>query len=242
MNYELTKHYFKVVNDYVNEKIDYRTSLLSAGIGLLLILILKGAAGVIVGLLLIAFGVFLVINQKKKIQAEKDRIQKEKDAIPTDAQYDGEVVKALNNLRQKALNKLGIDEDEVKEIEPISFDGYVYKGATELKRGADGLFRTNKYECVQLFFSQNEVHCYTFNFDTTSDKHFESTDVYFYKDIVSVSTSSESEKVKDTTVEYETFKLTTAGGTALQVSLRDVNNAQRSINAMRSLLRQKKSV
>ena len=242
MNYELTKHYFKVVNDYVNEKINYRPTLIAAGIGLLLMLVVKGAGSIILGLCLIALGVFLVINQKNKIQAEKDRIQKEKDAIPSDAQYDNEVLKSLDNLRQKALNKLGIDEDEVKEIEPISFDGYVYKGATELKKGKDGLFRTNKYECVQLFFSQNEVHCYTFNFDTTCDKHYESTDVYFYRDIVSVSTSSESEKVLEQTVEYETFKLTTAGGTALQVSLRDVNNAQRSINAMRSLLRQKKSM
>lgn len=230
MNYELMKNYFKKVD----ENIEYKPTLILALIGLLLIIIVKGI-GIVLGLVCIALGVFLIISKKNKIKAEKD-------SIPTDEQYDSEVGKALNNLRQKALNKLGIDEDEVKEIEPISFDGYVYKGATELKRGADGLFRTNKYECVQLFFSQNEVHCYTFNFDTTSDKHFESTDVYFYKDIVSVSTSSESEKVKDTTVEYETFKLTTAGGTALQVSLRDVNNAQRSINAMRSLLRQKKSV
>ena len=230
MNYELMKNYFKKVD----ENIEYKPTLILALIGLLLIIIVKGI-GIVLGLACIALGVFLIISKKNKIKAEKD-------SIPTDEQYDSEVGKALNNLRQKALNKLGIDEDEVKEIEPISFDGYVYKGATELKRGADGLFRTNKYECVQLFFSQNEVHCYTFNFDTTSDKHFESTDVYFYKDIVSVSTSSESEKVKDTTVEYETFKLTTAGGTALQVSLRDVNNAQRSINAMRSLLRQKKSV
>ena len=92
-----------------------------------------------------------------------------------------------------------------------------------------------------LFFSQNEVHCYTYNFDTTQNKHTEATDVYFYRDIVSVSTASESTEVLKETVDYESFKLTTAGGTALQVSLRDVSNAQRSINAMRALLKAKKS-
>ncbi|QTE70069.1 hypothetical protein JRC49_09655 [Clostridiales bacterium FE2011] len=242
MNYELTKHYFKVVDDHVDETLNYKPSLIMGGIGLILLLAVKSFGGTILGLGLIALGVYYIIHQKSQIQEKKDKIQKEIEAIPTDEQYDGEVLKSLNNLREKALSKLGIDEEEVSEIEPISFDGYVYRGATELKKGKDGLFRTNKYECVQLFFSQNEVHCYTYNFDTITDKHFESTDVYFYRDIVAVSTSSEVEKVLEQNVEYETFKLTTAGGTALQVSLRDVNNAQRSINAMRSLLRQKKSM
>ncbi len=68
----------------------------------------------------------------------------------------------------------------------------------------------------------------------------ESTDVYFYKDIVSVSTASETVEVLGFKIDYEYFKLTTAGGTALSVSLRDVDNAQRSINAMRALLKTKK--
>ena len=84
------------------------------------------------------------------------------------------------------------------------------------------------------------MHCYTYRFDTTEDKKTEETDVYFYKDIVSVSTASDEAKLGDQSFNYEYFKLTTAGGTALTVSLRDVNNAQRSINAMRSLLREKK--
>jgi hypothetical protein len=91
-----------------------------------------------------------------------------------------------------------------------------------------------------LFFSEHEVHCYTYNFDTTSQKQTEATDVYFYKDIVSVSTASDTVQVLGQNVDYEYFKLTTAGGTALSVSLRDVSNAQRSINAMRALLKTKK--
>ena len=125
MNYELTKHYFKVVDDHMNETISYKPSLIAAVIGLLLMFVVKKTAAVIIGILLIALGVFLIVNQKKRIQREKDRIQAEKDAIPTDEMYDGEVMKALNDLRRKAFAKLGIDEDEVKEIEPISFDGYV---------------------------------------------------------------------------------------------------------------------
>lgn len=180
----------------------------------------------IIGLLLIAGGIALIVMKKK--------------SIVTDAEYDASVASMLNDMQTRALNKLGIDEDEVKEIAPISFDGYVYEGTTQVKRGADGLWRTNKYESVILFFSEHEVHCYTYNFDTTFQKQTESTDVYFYKDIVSVSTASDTIQVLGQNVDYEYFKLTTAGGTALSVSLRDVDNAQRSINAMRVLLKTKK--
>ena len=175
---------------------------------------------------MLALGIFLIVLKKKN--------------IVTDRQYDEQVGSMLKDMQGRALNKLGIDEDEVKEIAPISFDGYVYKGADYAKKGEDGLYRTNKYESVILFFSEHEVHCYTYNFTTTQKKQTESTDVYFYKDIVSVSTASETVEVLGFKIDYEYFKLTTAGGTALSVSLRDVDNAQRSINAMRALLKTKK--
>lgn len=180
----------------------------------------------VVGILIIAAGIALAVKKKK--------------GIVTDADYDASVAAMLSNVQAKALDKLGVDEDEVKEIAPICFDGYVYKGATQAKRGQDGLWRTNKYESVMLFFSEHEVHCYTYNFDTTVPKQKEATDVYFYKDIVSVSTATDTTMVMGQNVEFEYFKLTTSGGTALSVSLRDVNNAQRSINAMRALLKIKK--
>ena len=230
MNYELTKKYFKVVDETIN----YKASVIMIIIGAIMMFMIGNSPIVgILGIGLIALGIFLIVNRKNKIKAEKD-------SIPSDGQYDAEVAKKLAGMKEQALNKLGLDEDEVKEIEPISFDGYVYKGASEYKAGQDKLYRTNKYEAVMLFFSQNEVHCYTYRFDTTEDKKTEETDVYFYKDIVSVSTASDEAKLGDQSFNYEYFKLTTAGGTALTVSLRDVNNAQRSINAMRSLLREKK--
>ncbi|MBE5861924.1 MAG: hypothetical protein IKQ25_09145 [Lachnospiraceae bacterium] len=230
MDYELTKRYFKVVDEYIN----YKSCAIMIGVGALLFLsIAKVPAMGIFGLIIAGIGVFRIVSKKNKISSEKA-------SIPSDEEYDNEVVKNLNNLKSKALNALGLDADEVKEIEPISFDGYVYKNASNAKKGKDDLWRTNKYEYVILFFSEHEVHCYTYNFDTTADKKTEATDVYFYKDIVSVSTASDSTKLLGQNIDYEYFKLTTAGGTALSVSLRDTSNAQRSINAMRTLLKAKK--
>ena len=160
----------------------------------------------------------------------------------SDAEYDKAVQSVLEFLKEQALEKLGVDEDEVSEIEPILFGGYDFSNYTLSKQGEDGIWRTNKYEVVYLFFSQNEVHCYTLEFSTSESKTRESTDVYFYKDVVSVSTCSKSVKIEGYEYEYEMFKLVTAGGTVLEVSLKDVEkNSRNSINAMRQLLREKKA-
>lgn len=180
----------------------------------------------IIMIIMFALGIlFIVLSKKMKV---------------TDEEYDASVLSMLSDVKEKALNKLGIDEDEVKEIAPISISGYEYKNYDLVNPGKDSLWRTNQYKYIMLFFSQNEVHCYTYKFKTTIDNQTEDTDVYFYKDIVSVSTSSETVKINNIDVSYEYFKLTTAGGTSLSVSIRDKDDAQRSINAMRQLLKLKK--
>ena len=164
---------------------------------------------------------------------------------PTDADIDAAVNSQLANLKTRALKKLGLDEDEVNEIAPISFDGYVYTGAASIKEGKDGKYRSNKYQAVMFFFSSNEVHCYTYDFSITESGQKESTDVYFYKDIVSVSTQTDGTeysvgKGKSSKFDYESFKLTTTGGTSISCSVRNIDDAQRSINGMRTLIKSKK--
>ena len=163
---------------------------------------------------------------------------------PKDEEIDAAVSKQMANLKDRALRKLGIDEDEVSEIAPITFDGYVYDKAM-IKKGKDGLYRSNKYQAVMFFFSQNEVHCYTYDFCITENRQRESTDVYFYKDIVSVSTQTDGTEYsvgggKNSQFDYEYFKLTTTGGTSVSCSVRNIDDAQRSINGMRSLIKIKK--
>lgn len=173
-----------------------------------------------------------------------------KKLMVTDQEYDLMAMSQLSNVTPRALARLGLDVDEVREIAPIIFDGYSFDDCTRVKRGLDGFWRSDRYRAVQLFFSENEVHIYTFSYSTTYANMSENTDVYFYKDIVSVSTSTETTTINryngqngmGTQVQYECFKLTTTGGTSLKVSIRDSANAQRSINAMRQLLRAKKQM
>jgi hypothetical protein len=217
--------YYKNLKYFKPNKFGLPITMIVIGAIMLFLIVNVPVVGVL-GLLILAGGIIIIVVKSKN--------------VGSDTEYDASVASQLNGLKARALNKLGIDEAEVNEIEPISIDGYRYKGATKAKKGKDLLWRTNKYEAVMLFFSQHEVHCYTYNFTTTEDQHTEATDVYFYKDIVSVSTASESIKLFNFDIDYESFKLTTAGGTSISVSLRDVDNTQRSINAMRSLLRSKK--
>lgn len=222
MNYELNSRYF--------EDVRYKWQIIMIVIGALIFLGgLGGSAGAaIVGLLLLAGGIAWIVLKKKN--------------IVSDSQYDESVYSYLGNTKERALNKLGLDASEVQEIEPIQFSSYRYKGCKKAKKGADDFWRTDVYESITMFFSANEVHCYTLNYNTLEKKQTESTDVYFYSDIVSVSTTSEEAEIGflNETVNYEAFKLTTAGGTSISIGIKDQDNAQRSINAMRQLLRAKK--
>ena len=163
----------------------------------------------------------------------------------SDSDYDNAVKAYISNLKSQALEKLGVDESEVNEVAPIILTGYEFEGVDRVKKGEDGKWRSNIYKVVALFFSPHELHGYTLKFNTLHDAKTEGTDVYFYQDIVSVSTLSLTSKVtvdgKEITIDNtEAFKLTTKGGTSLTVNLSDAAYGQESVRAMRALLREKK--
>ncbi len=218
MDYKKNSKYFEPV------------SLKGGIIAIIIGLILFGAEQAVFGLIAIAVGALLIYRQVGN--------------RPTDADIDAAVSSQLKNMKARALKKLGVDEDEVSEIAPISFDGYVFNKAL-VKQGKDGLYRSSKYQAVMFLFSDNEVHCYTYDFSIVDSTQKESTDVYFYKDIVSVSTQTEGTEYsvgngKSSQFDYEYFKLTTAGGTSVSCAVRNIDDAQRSINGMRSLIKNKK--
>lgn len=198
----------------------------------------------IVGLLMLMMGDMVTIIGLVVIVAGGALIYFQINGRPKDADIDAAVAAQLSNMKERALKKLGLDEDEVSEIAPISFEGYDYKKAL-IKQGKDGKYRSSKVQAVMFFFSSNEVHCYTYDFSIVENSQKESTDVYFYKDIVSVSTQTEGTeysvgKGKSSQFDYEYFKLTTTGGTSISCNVRNVDDAQRSINGMRSLIKNKK--
>jgi hypothetical protein len=183
---------------------------------------------------------------------------------PTDQQMDEWLEEDLKGLEKKALNKMGIDETElvsesVQIIGPRLWD--VGGADVFFKRGKDNVLRFTPVDVSIINFTQSQLLVYSCVLDlTTGNVLNESTDEYFYKDVVQVSTKTESRTVnipKLGTLQLnaaETFTLTTSGGTSLSVVLRDptliekmgggeipTTRAEKAIQTVRKMLREKKT-
>lgn len=184
-------------------------------------------------------------NQKQVIRYFKiDKQGCLKDKLWTDADFDNYLQEKIRNTKQKALDKLGIDEEQVKEIDPINFQSRIYydemtKANALRKIGEDGIRRTSIYQAIWLFFSAKQILVCKINLnlidETVKDKEYE----YFYKDVTNISIEEMSDA--DGIESYMEFKIIVPGA-EFSCHLYDYDdNEERSIKAMRALLREKKS-
>lgn len=147
------------------------------------------------------------------------------------------------NFKQKALNKIGLDEEEVNEISPAMFEGFVYKNAYA-KQNASGKWVSSAYQVSWVFFSSTQVYLYSYTFNMDEDKKNERTDEFFYKDVTSFSTFSESAIAHG--LGSKTFEITSeqfamvVPGDKLFMAMGDVENADAIIQGMKQKLREKK--
>lgn len=219
MNYERNKKYFKPLH------VDLPLILCIIGLCLF-------SSEKLISIVLIAVGILLIVVQMK--------------GRPTDEEIDSIVISQLANMKIRALRKLGIDENEISEVDPICFHGYVYDNAM-IQKGDDNKYRSSKYQAVIFLFASDEVYCFKYNFSITENIQSESTDVYFYKDIVSVATQTTGTEYsvgrgKKSQFDYEYFRLTTTGGVSVSCTVRNSDDAESSINKMRALIKSKKII
>jgi hypothetical protein len=176
----------------------------------------------------------------------------------TDDEYDA-MVRAVakgTDFRLKALNKIGLDESELREIEPVHFEGYRFDEKRGFaKWGKDRIWRSSMYQISWIFFSATQVYVYQYTFNMDEDGKKEATEEYFYKDITNFSTASDTiekedviEKVncngevtyKRTNVETNRFALVVPGD-KFYCSMEKNDYTERSIQAMKAKLREKKN-
>jgi len=188
----------------------------------------------------------------------------------SDDAYDQMLMNKLNSLdlKKRALDKIGLDEDQLKEIPPVYLHGYSFDKATSsggivgkvvaaassltgsyMKIGKDGRLRSSKYDATWLFFSNTQVYMYCYTFDMASDSKKETTEEYFYKDITNFTTSAETVSApqssgcmgasKSESREYNRFTLTVPGD-KFYCSVSGVADAENIISAMKQKLREKK--
>lgn len=171
----------------------------------------------------------------------------------TDVEYDSLVANKIkqSNFKQKALAKIGLDESQVNEIEPVNFEGWLFgKNVSWAKYGLDNKARSSAYQITWLFFSSSQLYIYkhTIHFDK-DDKKVE-TEEYFYKDITNFSTVTDTveqsfwnnnlKKYEVKNVESNDFAITVPGD-KFYCSMEQNDYTERAIQGMKAKLREKKA-
>jgi hypothetical protein len=218
------------------------------------VMLLGGASGsaglAVIGLVVAGIGGFVVYSygQGKATDQEMDQFLNED----------------LIALGKHGLNKVGVDATELVG-EPVQVTGFPrsLSGAEfHYKKGKDNIIRFTPTQATLIFFTQNQLVAYSCAYDSTTGKPLnESTEEYFYRDVVAVSTKTTSvnlnlgkELGSVQATAAEEFTLTTSGGTSISVVLKDASlvqkmgggdlpttRAENAVQNVRRMLRDKKA-
>jgi hypothetical protein len=206
----------------------------------------------LIGLVLVAGGGFAIYNATQ---------------VASDADIDQWTQEDLNKLNKRSLDKMGIDASElVGEAVMITGPRLDKLGPAKFgyRKGKDSVLRFTPVDSTLINFTPNQLLVYSCALDLiTGNSVNEATDEYFYRDVVSVQTKSETVSINLPGLgpEFqgkqvngaEIFQLTTSGGTGARVVLREASliqkmgggeipttTAERAIQTIRKMLREKK--
>lgn len=152
------------------------------------------------------------------------------------------------DLYKRALMKLGLDEEQVKEAQPIEFKYFVFNKNAQY--GPSGLY-TNLYQVSWFFFSEKEMYIYSITLDILSLNAKEICEEYFYKDVTSVSSNLESIEVISQdkrcsgvknvygVKEFSSLKVVVPGD-QLILAIENNTETEEKIHSIKQILRKKK--
>jgi hypothetical protein len=209
-----------------------------------------GAVLILVGIALIAIPVVNYNNAKERYNAR-----------PSDSQIDQWLQEDLKNIVEKnPLPKLGIDKSELV-AESLIVPGPIFWNVSGFNRdevlrkeGNDKLYRYSIWSVQVFVFTENFLGSYKCYYNWLRDTYVgESTNEFFYKDVVSVKTDTESTAYSlfdGHRLEHAlSFQLNLAGD-SVKVIVDDVNlktsneiksMAEKAVQSLRAMIRQKKS-
>lgn len=166
------------------------------------------------------------------------------DQIMSDEQYISLVHQKRDSLglKDKALSKIGLDESQVGEVPPASFEGFIHGGEWS-KQQANGDWVSSAYQVSWIFCSNDQIYLYQHTFNLDENKTRERTDEFFYKDVTSFSTSSETEKPKtadnkEIVITSHKFAMIVPGDKLFMAT--HGNSGEAVIQALKHKLREKK--
>jgi hypothetical protein len=185
----------------------------------------------------------------------------------SDKQHEKMIEDLIGDREQRrliALKRLGLDEEQVQEIPPVSFEGYsrISDQVRGLKKDYVAFTDENKVvtptkELTWIFFGDDQIFVYKCRVDTVDNAlRSEETQEYFYKDITAFANQSESYtdkipvlkqgcassriELEERVVEAERFRIVVPGEIFSCAISVEQDNSQK-ISAMKQKLREKKN-
>ena len=179
-------------------------------------------------------------------------------ALVKDEEYEQMVMEKIKAVdwKQKALNKIGLEEEQVSEVEPIHLEAYyIDDKKTYTRYGKDKKWRSSHYQISWVFASDTHIYVWQYTFSMIDDTKKERTEEYFYKDITNFSTLVETveketaEEVgclktniewKRKNVDYNQFAVIVPGD-KFYCSIEDDEYVEAAVQGLKAKLREKKA-
>ena len=158
------------------------------------------------------------------------------------------------NQKQRAMDKIGLDESEINEIPPIVLSGYDFDSNDVLVRVIDDVAVSSRFSVSWIFFSATQLYAYTYTFETISDNTWEQTQDFFYQDITSFTTLQKvvekiditstgcikkGENIMKNNYIVDSLKIIVPGN-SFSFSMRNNESLEQSIQAAKAMLRERK--
>lgn len=158
------------------------------------------------------------------------------------------------DFKAMALQKLSLEESQVQELAPVCFEGFDFDGGVLVRKGRDGVWRSDRYQVAWLFFSADRVYMWRYGFGMTDDAADEAVRECAFQDVSNFSvvpgdaerevvdqvTSSGKVSYKHVTVDNTRFALI-ASGDRFTCALTMDDKAEEAIRSMKLKLREKKT-
>lgn len=170
---------------------------------------------------------------------------------PIEADIDIVYDEQAHLIIQKGVERLGLHASDVSLIDPIVIHGPLLdkiRFDPIVIKGKDEEVRSSNHEIIVFYFSEKQMYYYKYSFSVIDDEMNETVGEIFYQDIVSVSTSSittpyfDHRKRREDFFNLDVFQLTTSGGTLIKCPVKNLQNIEQQIIAMKNILRDKKNV
>ena len=181
--------------------------------------------GVVATALLV--GGILIIRAKAK-----KRISNEK--------YEQAIAIYPENLALRARTTLNLPEDEKLLAPAMQFEDYKYHNVSEVKH-SNGRVRTDLYEKSVVLLTEKYLYCYSLRFRTTKQENVVNTEMLSYQDIISITLTQKNDTLRRESICIKYLEITTVGGNVIKLPYRYDELAQRDVNIIRRILREKKS-